>query len=130
MDYNTHRWQSIAYLHKNYPDIIVDGETLIVPDYVFKSDYKLESIEEHSKQMWSKKHLPAVKSAEEIKKSGGYDISERREQILEELEKAHIYIDQLNNQINGQQQQINELKTENEELKNRLTEIERLLMKE
>ncbi len=59
----------------------------------------METIEEHSDFMWNNKHLPALKSADEIKSGGSYDISERREQMLEELEKAHIYIEQLNNHI-------------------------------
>lgn len=74
---------------------IDDGTTLNVPDYVFEPDYKLESIEEHAEYMWQEKHLPAVKSAKELNDSNGYNMAERREQILEELEKAHVYIAQL-----------------------------------
>ncbi|MCD4697181.1 MAG: hypothetical protein K8S16_13170 [Bacteroidales bacterium] len=97
---------------------IDDGTALNVPDYVFELDYKLESIEEHSELMWSKKHLPAVTSAEEIKNSNGYNISERREQMLEELEKAHIYIEQLNNHIK-------ELEKANKQLTERVETIEK-----
>jgi len=78
---------------------IDDGTTLNVPDYVFEMDYKLESIEEHAEYMWQEKHLPAVKSSKEINDSNGYNMAERREQILEELEKAHVYIAQLHDTI-------------------------------
>ena len=71
----------------------------IVPDYVFENDYYLESIEEHAYYMWNKKHLPALKSAKEIEQAGRINMNERREQMLEELEKAHIYIEQLHERI-------------------------------
>ena len=80
-------------------DFLDDGTTLEAPDYVFEEDYQLESIEEHAKFMWEEKHLPALQSAEELKNGQTYRMAERREQILEELEKAHIYIEQLNNKI-------------------------------
>ena len=103
-----------------------------VSDFVFTNDYQLESIEEHAAFMWKNKHLPALQSAGEIERAGGYDISLRREQMLEELEKAHIYIEQLNNdikslenkniylekQLENQQGQINQLMLEIEKLKN------------
>ena len=86
---------------------IADGTTLNVPDYVFETDYPLESIEEHAAYMWMHKHLPALASADEMQNAEkGYDISERREQILEELEKAHIYIEQLHKRIEEQHVQI------------------------
>ncbi|MCB2195879.1 MAG: hypothetical protein KQH79_08455 [Bacteroidetes bacterium] len=99
---------------------IDDGAVL--SDFVFEPDYKLESIEEHAKFMWENKHLPALASEKEIKEAGGYDIVERREQILEELEKAHIYIDQLNNEIKN-------IKSENETLKKKIDEIMSLITK-
>jgi len=52
-----------------------------------------------SEFMWREKHLPAVKSASEINSGKGYKMAERWEEILEELEKVHIYVDQLNNKI-------------------------------
>ncbi len=70
-----------------------------IQENVFRNNYLLETIEEHAAFMWKEKHLPAVTSAEEINKRNGYDMAERREQILEELEKAHIYIHQLNERI-------------------------------
>jgi len=96
---------------------IDDGTTLNVPDYVFEPDYKLESIEEHAEYMWQEKHLPAVKSAKELNDSNGYNMAERREQILEELGKAHVYIAQLHDTIK-------ELKAENSETKERLSQKE------
>jgi len=77
---------------------------LLHADYVFTDDYLLESIEEHSEFMWNRKHLPAVPKAK--KDEEGSDIIEWGEHnrgMLEELEKAHVYIDQLNKSLNKHQ---------------------------
>ncbi|MEK7851022.1 MAG: hypothetical protein AAB275_03995 [Deltaproteobacteria bacterium] len=69
-------------------------------DYVFEPDYKLESIEEHASYMWQNKHLKAVPRAR--KDESGQDVLEigaHRKGMLEELEKAHVYIQQLNERI-------------------------------
>lgn len=74
--------------------------SLLHADYVFEPDYKLESIDEHAKFMWQEKHLKAVPKA--TKTEEGQEIVEvgaRGKGVLEELEKAHIYIAQLNERI-------------------------------
>jgi hypothetical protein len=69
-------------------------------DYVFQPDYQLESIEEHAAYMWKNKHLKAIpkatvdESGREIVEAGSH-----RKGIVEELEKAHIYIEQLHERI-------------------------------
>lgn len=69
-------------------------------DYVFEEDYKLESIKEHAKFMWNNKHLPAVpKSKLDDNGEEVVEIGSHRKGILEELEKAHIYIEQLEKRI-------------------------------
>ncbi len=78
--------------------IIVDGTAINVPDYVFGDGYELKSIEEHASFMWQEKHLPSLKG-ESVIKEEGYNIIERIEGIVEELEKAHIYIEQLHERI-------------------------------
>ena len=69
-------------------------------DYVFETDYALESIEEHSVYMWTHKHLRAV-PAVEYDENGleMLEVGAHRRGILEELEKAHVYIEQLNERI-------------------------------
>ena len=69
-------------------------------DYVFEPEYVLETIEEHTEFMWENKHLKAVPKG--VKDDEWQDIVEwgaRNKGVLEELEKAHVYIDQLNNEI-------------------------------
>ena len=73
---------------------------LLHADYVFEPDYKLETIKEHAEYMWKYKHLKAIPRAE--KDEAGQDVLEigaHRKGILEELEKAHVYIQQLNERI-------------------------------
>jgi hypothetical protein len=77
---------------------LIDAKNGNFADYVFSDSYNLESIEEHAAFMWKNKHLPSLRSADELKNTT-YSITERNEQMLEELEKAHIYIEQLNSKI-------------------------------
>ena len=79
-------------------------------DYVFESDYQLESIEEHAQFMWSNKHLKAVPKAS-VDTNGReiVEVGSHRKGIVEELEKAHIYIDQLNIKIKSMEEQLNNL---------------------
>ena len=71
----------------------------ITPDYVFEPTYNLESIEEHAAYMWKNKHLPTVGAA--VVKDGVHliNFNQRIQSQLEELEKAHIYIEQLHNRL-------------------------------
>ena len=59
--------------------------------------------------MWENKHLPMVAGKDDLG-DNLYSMSERREQILEELEIAHIYIEQLYNEIKDLKAEIAELK--------------------
>lgn len=66
-------------------------------DAVFDPDvYTVPSIEEHAAKMWSDKHLPAVGPT-----GPGIPINmtEKMLRMLNELEHAHIYIEQLNDRI-------------------------------
>ena len=81
-------------------------------DYVFEPGYKLESIDEHSEFMWRQKHLPAIPKAQ-VDDEGQeiVEVGSHRKGIVEELEKAHIYIEQLhkkNRQIEAQNKQLHE----------------------
>jgi len=69
-------------------------------DYVFEPGYDLESIDEHSEFMWQHKHLAAIPKA--VVNGNGQQILEigaHRKGMVEELEKAHIYIEQLHKRI-------------------------------
>ena len=83
-------------------------------DYVFEPDFQLESIEEHSEFMWKNKHLKAIPKAK-VNKNGleVVEVGAHRKGIVEELEKAHIYIEQLHQH--------------NKELEERLSKLEKRL---
>ena len=87
-----------AKLDVNGP--IYQRGSLLHADYVFEPDYALESIEEHSNFMWSEKHLPGIAKAEkDVEGREIVEIGAQRRGILEELEKAHVYIEQLHRRI-------------------------------
>lgn len=69
-------------------------------DYVFQPGYVLEPIGEHADSMWGQRHLPAVPPVE-TDENGKEIVEVGRHQrgILEELEKAHIYIQWLHERL-------------------------------
>jgi hypothetical protein len=92
----------------------------IHPDFVFEPTYDLESIEEHAQYMWTNKHLPAV-GAGEYDENGlaRFELGKDHVGLLEELEKAHIYIEQLNAEVKALQEGRDggdELRRSNQEL--------------
>jgi len=95
------------------------------PDYVFKPGYELESIDEHAESMWANSHLPAVGKGS---KDGSFEITKTTWGMLEELEKAHIYIDQLNDQLRQKTGEIEQLKAKSGEVQSRLARLESALL--
>jgi hypothetical protein len=73
--------------------ITTSGSCSIGCDRVFADEYELESIEEHAAYMWENRHLQGVGPTPE---GTPINVTEKTEGILNELEKAHIYIEQLN----------------------------------
>ncbi len=101
--------------------ISVDGSS-VHADYVFESDYDLASIEDQAAFMWQEKHLPSLPKAPEGLQ-GPVNLVSHQMGILEELEKAHIYIGQLNDGLKQKDSRI-------DELTQRLEKLEQLLLAE
>jgi hypothetical protein len=83
---------------------ILQRGTQIHADHVFEPDYELESIEEHTAFMTREKHLSAVPKARRDEKNG-QDIVEYNSLmrgLLEELEKAHLYIAKISEVVKEQ----------------------------
>jgi len=99
-------------------------------DYVYEPGYQLESIEEHAEYMWSNKHLPAV-PGKTIDAAGleVVEVGAHRKGILEELEKAHVYIAQLHSNIKQMQTANESLQEKNKELEQRLEKLEKIIEK-
>jgi len=72
-------------------------------DAVFEPDFDLESIEEHAAAMWSAGFLPAIGST---LPNEPINMTEKMGGVLNELEKAHIYIEQLHQELAQQKEQL------------------------
>ena len=104
-------------INNNAPQGALDVDGLIFhrggvkhADYVFEDDYQLESIEDHSEFMWKEKHLPAVGPGETDDEGREYvEYGSQMRGILEELEKAHIYIEQLNSRNKSLEAQLRDV---------------------
>ena len=101
---------------------------LLHADYVFEPTYSLESIEEHAEYMWTNRHLSAV-GARTVDEKGQevVEIGARMRGMLEEIEKAHIYIEQLNGRVAEKDAELLKLERQNAELAERLARIEAML---
>jgi hypothetical protein len=84
-------------------------------DALFQSE--VESIEDHAASMWENSYLPGVGPTSPDEP---WNLTEKTSGILNELEKAHIYIEQLNDQLRDRDGEI-------ADLKERLSRIEALL---
>ena len=93
----------------------VDG-VVAHADFVFEPEYNLLPIEENVAFMFDEKHLPSLPKAPEGL-TGPVDLVSHQMGILEELEKAHIYIGQLH-------ETIQQLQTSFEEQEARLGQLE------
>ncbi len=77
-------------------------------DAVFDPEvYSVPSIEEHAALMWQNKHLLAV---DPTTPDAPFNVTEKLARVLNELEHAHICIEQLNAELKQQRAQIDELK--------------------
>lgn len=94
-------------------------------DLVFDPGYELESIEEHAASMWRNRHLPAVGATAE--RAARFNVTEKVGGMLNELEKAHIYIERLNQNLRDKDEKIEAILAENEDLAARLERLERLV---
>ncbi|PIE03028.1 MAG: hypothetical protein CSA81_03730, partial [Acidobacteria bacterium] len=96
--------------------------TIIHPKRALGKDTSLESIAEHAENMWREQRLPAV-PAPEILEDGreAVELGEQRRGMLEELEKAHIYIQQLHQHYQALQQK---LEQQNKMLQQRIEKLE------
>ena len=114
-------------------ELTADGRVLhkgteVHADYVFEAGYRLESIDEHSEYMWSNGYLPAIGEArQDVDGRDVIDLGQDRRGIVEELEKAHIYIDQLHDRLSESEKQVLELTQRESELSARLAKLEEAL---
>ncbi|PKV52306.1 hypothetical protein ATE84_4417 [Aquimarina sp. MAR_2010_214] len=92
------------------------------PDYVFKKEYNLKSIEEVENYIIQNSHLPEIPSAKEFAQNGVM-LAEMNMNLLKKIEELTLY-------TIAQEKKIKKLEDENKELESlskRLSEIEKLL---
>jgi trimeric autotransporter adhesin len=82
------------------------------PDYVFKPNYKLPSLNELEKYLQNNQHLPEVPSATEVEKNG-IDLGSNQAILLKKVEELTLYMIDLNKKVEA-------LAKENEELKKKV----------
>lgn len=67
-------------------------------DYVFKKEYKLNTLETVERHIEEKGHLPNIPSAEDVKKNG-INLGEMDAKLLEKIEELTLYVIQLNKDV-------------------------------
>ena len=77
-------------------EIKVDNDSW--PDYVFKPNYRLPSLEEVEEHIQEKGHLINIPSAEEVE-ANGIELGEMNKLLLEKIEELTLYVIQLQAQI-------------------------------
>ena len=84
-------------------------QTFSGADFVFDNNYHLMPLDQLSEYVQQNKHLPEVKSAEEMELDG-VTMGEFQIQLLQKVEELTLYILQQQEEINTLKQQIVELK--------------------
>ncbi len=87
------------------------------PDYVFSENYDLVSLEALEKKISVLGHLPGIPSAAEIERDG-IRLGDMQRRLLEKIEELSLYMIEANKAISR-------FETENEELRKRVTQLEK-----
>lgn len=75
-----------------------------VPDYVFKEDYNLRSLQDVENYIKENSHLPEIPSAKEFEQNG-IKVSEMNMSLLKKIEELTLYVIQQNKKIYELQQE-------------------------
>ncbi|UOY06585.1 hypothetical protein L0P88_22010 [Muricauda sp. SCSIO 64092] len=95
------------------------------PDYVFKSNYKLRSIEEVESFIKEHSHLPEIPSAKEFAKNGVMQ-AEMDMNLLKKIEELTLYTIEQEKKLKTQKEKFEQQQKEIEELKKQNSEIKGL----
>ena len=98
------------------------------PDYVFKKDYKLLSVEEVENYIKKHGHLPEMPSAKEVEKEGVL-LGEMNKKLLEKVEELTLYTISQEKEIKKllkQEERIQKIEEENKQLKDLLARVAKL----
>jgi len=93
-------------------------------DYVFDPDYQIETINEHADFMWKNKHLSAIpESTVDEEGREVLEIGSHRKGIVEELEKAHIYIEQLHRKISAMEESVKNMEANYKKMEEKFAKL-------
>ncbi|MHC0446388.1 hypothetical protein ACWA1F_13340 [Flavobacterium sp. 3-218] len=98
--------------------------TVPAPDYVFKDDYKLKTLDEVESYIKENSHLPEIPSADEFEKNG-INVSEMNMALLKKVEELTLYVIEQNKKISELQQENKKLT----DLEIRFQELEKTIKK-
>ncbi|WP_418498953.1 hypothetical protein [Flagellimonas sp.] len=93
------------------------------PDYVFKEDYDLKSLEEVQSYIKEHGHLPNIASAQEMEKNG-IQLGEMNMKLLEKIEELTLYILIQEKKLKKKDEELKEVRTELQRFGEKLGEIE------
>ncbi|HEX2251861.1 MAG TPA: hypothetical protein VHQ65_01175 [Thermoanaerobaculia bacterium] len=79
--------------------LLTQNGTNVYPDYVFEPDYPLMPLAEVASFIETEKHLPGIRSAEEVRRQGAIDMSELQLQLLRKVEELTLYTIQQQKEI-------------------------------
>jgi hypothetical protein len=96
------------------------------PDYVFKPNYKLPSLNEIKSYIELNQHLPDIPSEEDVVKNG-LNLGEMNRLLLKKVEELTIYLIEKDKVISEQQHKLTEQEKINKSNEERLKRIEKLL---
>jgi len=93
------------------------------PDYVFKKEYDLPTLEEVETHIKEKGYLKNIPSEEEVLKSG-VNLGDMNAKLLQKIEELTLYMIDLNKKVNELQSNNKKFEEENDILKSKIKEIE------
>ena len=94
------------------------------PDFVFKKDYQLPSLNEVEQFIAKNSHLPEIPSAKEVE-NNGQDVGEMNRLLLKKVEEITLYLIELKKENQEIKKENQEMKKENDSLKRRIEKLEK-----
>ncbi|MEO1257030.1 MAG: hypothetical protein AAFY41_19405, partial [Bacteroidota bacterium] len=107
---------------------VTPGAAPGAPDYVFKKDYDLRSLEEVQEYIHRKGHLPEVPSAKQIEEEG-YTMIEMDFTLLKKVEELTLYLLEMKSQNESLTLENKKLWESNQKLEESMKELKRDIKK-
>lgn len=92
-------------------------------DFVFENGYDLRTLEEVEGHINENGHLPEIPSEAEVTENG-INLGEMNAKLLQKIEELTLYMIDMNKQMKTQAAEIENLKSENSELKEKVNSLE------